>query len=109
MGLEIPNRAVTKPPLVRPHGIPPRGIDMDTRSRLFEGRFGRIFRALAPADFGATDTETEQLLETLAAAMIHEVDCPKVVRTTRKAASHQPTRTSGSSSTTTSRSTRAAA
>jgi len=50
---------------------------MDTRSRLFEGRFGRIFRALAPADFGATDTETEQLLETLAAATIHEVDCPK--------------------------------
>ena len=77
MGLEIPNRAVTKPPLVRPHGIPPRGIDMDTRSRLFEGRFGRIFRALAPADFGATDTETEQLLETLGAATIHEVDCPK--------------------------------
>ena len=77
MGLEIPNRAVTKPPLVRPHGIPPRGIDMDTRSRLFEGRFGRIFRALAPADFGGNDTETEQLLETLAAAMIHEVDCPK--------------------------------
>ena len=77
MGLEIPNRAVTKPPLVRPHGIPPRGIDMDTRSRLFEGRFGRIFRALAPADFGSNDTEAEQLLETLAAAMIHEVDCPK--------------------------------
>src|SRR6476646_11915612 len=77
MGLEIPNRAVTNPPLVRPHGIPPRGIDMDTRSRLFEGRFGRIFRALFSADTGTTDTETEQLLETLAAATIHEVDCPK--------------------------------
>ena len=77
MGLEIRNKAVTKPPIVRPHGIPPRGIDMDTRSRLFEGRFGRIFRALAPADFGTNDTEAEQLLETLAAAMIHEPDCPK--------------------------------
>jgi len=77
MGLEIRNRAVTKPPLVRPHGVPPRGIDMDTRSRLFEGRFGRIFRALAPADFGSSDTEAEQLLEALAAAMIHEPDCPK--------------------------------
>lgn len=77
MGLEIRNKAVTKPPLVRPHGSPPRGIDMGTRSRLFEGPFGRIFRALAPADFGGNDTETEQLLETLAAAMIHEVDCPK--------------------------------
>ena len=39
MGLEIRNKAVIKPPMVRPHGIPPRGIDMDTRSRLFEGRF----------------------------------------------------------------------
>ena len=77
MGLEIRNKAVTKPPMVRPHGVPPRGIDMDTRSRLFEGRFGRIFRALAPADFGSNDTEAEQLLETLAAAMIHEADCPK--------------------------------
>jgi hypothetical protein len=77
MGLEIRNKAVVKPPMVRPHGIPPRGIDMDTRSRLFEGRFGRIFRALAPADFGSNDTEAEQALETLAAAMIHEPDCPK--------------------------------
>jgi len=77
MGLEIRNKAVTKPPLVRPHGSPPRGIDMGTRSRLFQGPFGRIFRALAPADFGSNDTESEQLLETLAAAMIHEVDCPK--------------------------------
>src|SRR6476659_6424933 len=77
MGLEIRNKAVTKPPSVRPPGIPPRGIDMDTRSRLCEGRFGRLFRALAPADFGSNDTEAEQLLETLAAAMIHEVDCPK--------------------------------
>lgn len=77
MGLEIRNKAVTKPPMVRPHGVPPRGIDMDTRSRLFEGRFGRIFRALAPADFGSNDTEAESVLETLAAAMIHEPDCPK--------------------------------
>jgi hypothetical protein len=77
MGLEIRNKAVTKPPMVRPHGVPPRGIDMDTRSRLFEGRFGRIFRALAPADFGSNDSEAEQLLESLAAAMIHEPDCPK--------------------------------
>jgi len=76
MGLDIRNKAVIKPPMVRPHGIPPRGIDMDTRSRLFEGRFGRLFRALAPADFGSNDTEAEQLLEALATAMIHEPDCP---------------------------------
>jgi Animal haem peroxidase len=77
MSLEIANKAVTKPPQVRPHGIPPRGIDMDTRSRLFEGRFGRLFRALPPADFGSTDTEAEQLLESLAVGMIHDPDCPK--------------------------------
>jgi hypothetical protein len=63
--------------MVRPHGLPPRGLDMDTRSRLFEGRFGRIFRALAPADFGDSDAEGEALLTALGAAMIHEVDCPK--------------------------------
>ena len=77
MALEATNRAVVKPPLVRPHGVPPRGIDMDTRSRLFEGRFGRLFRALAPADFGANDLEAEQLLEGLGKAMIHDPDCPK--------------------------------
>ena len=77
MGLEIRNKAVVKPPMVRPHGVPPRGIDMDSRSRLFEGRFGRIFRALAPADFGSNDVEAEQVLEALAAAMIHEPDCPE--------------------------------
>jgi hypothetical protein len=77
MTMQIPNKAITAPPFVRPHGIPPRGLDMDTRSPMFEGRFGRIFRALAPADFGADDRESEQLLETLAAAMVHEPDCPK--------------------------------
>jgi hypothetical protein len=77
MGLEIANQAITKPPLVRPHGLPPRGIDMDTRSRLFEGRFGRLFRALPPADFGASDTEAEAILTALGTAMIHEPDCPK--------------------------------
>jgi len=77
MAFEIPSTAITHPPAVRPHGLPPRGIDMDTRSRLFEGRFGRLFRALAPADFGNNDTEAQQLLEALAVAMIHEADCPK--------------------------------
>jgi heme peroxidase len=77
MALEATNRAIIKPPHVRPHGLPPRGIDMDTRSRLFEGRFGRLFRALAPADFGANDREAERLLEGLAKKMIHDPDCPK--------------------------------
>jgi hypothetical protein len=49
---------------------------MDTRSRLFEGRFGRLFRALPPADFGKNDVEAEQLLIGLAQGMIHDPDCP---------------------------------
>jgi hypothetical protein len=77
MALETTNRTVLKPPLVRPHGLPPRGIDMDTRSRLFEGRFGRLFRSLAPADFGANDAQAEALLTQLGARMVHGADCPK--------------------------------
>lgn len=77
MSIQLPNKEIVKPPIVRPHGLPPRGIDMDTRSRLFEGRFGRLFRALAPADFGASDSEAEETLLTLAVAMIHDPDCPK--------------------------------
>ena len=77
MTIERPNQPVVTPASVRPHGALPRGLAMDTRSRLFEGRFGRLFRALPPADFGASDAEAESLLETLARAMIHAVDCPK--------------------------------
>ena len=77
MTMERPNQPVVTPASIRPHGALPRGLAMDTRSRLFEGRFGRLFRALPPADFGASDAEAESLLETLARAMIHEVDCPK--------------------------------
>jgi hypothetical protein len=77
MALDVPTKAITSPPAVRPHGLPPRGLDMDTRSRLIEGRFGRIFRALPPADFGDSDAEAEALLTALGAAMIHEVDCPE--------------------------------
>lgn len=77
MSIEIPNRPIVTPPTVRPHGSLPRGLSMDTRSRMFEGRFGRLFRALPPADFGSSDSEAEGLLESLAGRMIHKVDCPK--------------------------------
>jgi hypothetical protein len=39
-------------------------------SKFFGGQFGRMFRSLPPADFGVSDTETEQNLLALGAAMV---------------------------------------
>ena len=39
----------------RPHGIGIRGLNLGAASKLFRGPFGRMFRALPPADFGAND------------------------------------------------------
>lgn len=46
------------------------------RSPLFQGKFGRIFRALRPATFGATDQENEDNLKRLGAAMSASFDPP---------------------------------
>ena len=43
----------------------------------FGGQFGRMFRALPPADFGVNDIETEKNLLALGAAMIADHDDPK--------------------------------
>ncbi len=40
-----------KPPMANTHGGGVRGAVLSRRSPQFEGRFGRIFRALPPADF----------------------------------------------------------
>lgn len=50
----------------RPHGIGLRGADLSRNSPLFEGPFGRIFRALPPADFGADDEKSQAALNNLA-------------------------------------------
>src|SRR5690348_6450935 len=52
------------------HGSLERGLDGTPRSRLHEGRFGRMFRSLPPADFD------DDVLITLADAMVapREVD-----------------------------------
>ena len=55
------------------HGAPPRGLDA-TRSQLFEGRFGRMFRNLAPANFGKSDKDSEAHLKKLAEAMAARPD-----------------------------------
>src|SRR5215510_7958501 len=47
------------------------------RSPLFEGKFGRMFRALRPATFGSTVEESEQNLLRLGEAMSADFDAPK--------------------------------
>lgn len=65
------------PPVsIRPHGTGVRGLTLSRGSQLFEGRFGRMFRALPAADFGDTDEQTGKALGDLATAMVGE-DAPK--------------------------------
>ena len=57
-----------------PHGSGVRGITLPRSSLLFEGRFGRIFRALPPAEFGDDDQQTLINLNALAAEIVGEED-----------------------------------
>lgn len=61
------------PPLARPHGGV-RGAELSRSSLLFGGPFGRMFRALPPADFGADDAASLAALKTLAAGMLAAPD-----------------------------------
>ena len=54
-----------------------RGLMSAPRSPLFQGRFGRMFRSLSSASFGATDVETSQNLAKLGKAMSADFDPPK--------------------------------
>jgi len=51
------------------HGVGLRGINLSRSSLLFNGPFGRIFRALPPADFGTDDNASLAALKVLAAKM----------------------------------------
>jgi hypothetical protein len=61
------------PKIFRPHGGV-RGANLSRGSVLFGGPFGRIFRAVPPADFGADDPTTVSNLTALAAAMTSVAD-----------------------------------
>src|SRR3954453_6393542 len=54
------------------HGTTIRGLDLTRGSRFFGGQFGRMFRSLPPADFGSSDTKTEENLLALGQAMVAE-------------------------------------
>jgi hypothetical protein len=60
-----------------PHGRGVRGLTLSRSSILFGGAFGRIFRALPPAEFGANDAETQANLKLLGKAMVGSADPPK--------------------------------
>lgn len=60
-------------PLPRPHGGV-RGADLARGSLLFGGPFGRMFRALPPADFGKDDAASLKALKALAAGMLADPD-----------------------------------
>jgi hypothetical protein len=63
---------------VRPgaHGAV-RGSALSRGSLLFEGGFGRMFRALPPADFGPDDTASQEAIKKLASAMLSDPNAPK--------------------------------
>jgi len=58
------------------HATPPRGLLATRRSPSFEGKFGRMFRALRPA-FNPNDDSLEPIFTALGKAMSNEFDPPK--------------------------------
>src|SRR5215472_15730014 len=59
------------------HGALLRGLTTVPHSRSFEGRFGRMFRSLPPAQFGLTETENTDNLRKLGDALSADFDPPK--------------------------------
>ncbi len=59
------------------HGSTVRGLTLSRGSKFFGGQFGRMFRALPPADHGETDTETETNLLKLGKAMVADHEPPR--------------------------------
>ncbi|HXA76311.1 MAG TPA: heme peroxidase family protein [Candidatus Acidoferrales bacterium] len=59
------------------HGQPLRGLMSTSKSPVFQGLFGRMFRSLRPATFGADDTEIHKNLAKLGHKMSNSFDAPK--------------------------------
>src|SRR3954451_11147795 len=56
------------------HGSTVRGLTLPRGSKFFGGQFGRMFRALPPADYGDFDTQSEKNLLALGKAMVADPD-----------------------------------
>jgi hypothetical protein len=63
--------------MVKPHGGDLRGRALAPASSLYTGPFGRMFRALPPADFGETDEQSKAALMELGKMMSALPDPPK--------------------------------
>src|ERR1700738_1267156 len=59
------------------HSEPVRGLMSTKNSPLFQGRFGRMFRSLPAATFGATEAENLANLAALGARIPADFDPPK--------------------------------
>src|SRR5215470_5485378 len=59
---------------LRAHGAGVRGANLSRSSVLFGGPFGRMFRALPPADFGVDDAASLAALAVLAGKMTSPAD-----------------------------------
>src|SRR6266446_7712196 len=59
------------------HSATLRGLMFTPHSPSFQGRFGRMFRALPPAHFGSSEAENQANLHKLGDAMSAEPDDPK--------------------------------
>jgi len=57
------------------HATPPRGLLGTRSSPMFEGKFGRMFRALRPA-FNPNDDRLEPIFTALGDKMINKFDPP---------------------------------
>src|SRR4051812_29718011 len=58
------------------HGVLLRGLDSVPRSQSHEGRFGRMFRHLPPAQFGRSEIQNTDNLRSLGDAMSAKFDLP---------------------------------
>src|ERR1035441_10459568 len=59
------------------HGTPLRGLMSTKTSRLFQGRFGRMFRSLPAAKYGKDDAASRASLMTLGDSMTSSFDPPR--------------------------------
>jgi Animal haem peroxidase len=59
------------------HGKPLRGLMQTSASRLFQGRFGRMFRSLPAAKYGQSEADSRAALKALGTAMTSNEDDPK--------------------------------
>src|SRR3984885_8277238 len=59
------------------HGRPLRGLMSTASSPSFQGRFGRMFRSLPAAKYGATDEDSQNALKKLGRKMTPGLDAPK--------------------------------